>query len=272
VSFARGLFAVGSSPVLLVGSFLALLALWAAFALISPNVVTSAGGLVQFLALPPGHTVVDVNFLFLSRLPPLAGLALGIALIAFRALLNGFLIAASDASLRGQTGLGEVAIASLRRSLRSFWTLLAFEAGFLLATLVVGTVLIFIGPQAELLSAVWLIGGVYFFVYCEIVAVIEQASPRQALAWGFQAARLPGREHAMLVLIYALFSLLLPTFAARIGGIVATPSIAVWVYALVVAFINVSMLAAFTWRWQVLGEAVKSGAGVRPPRARRAWR
>jgi len=139
----------------------------------------------------------------------------------------------------------------------------------LVATLLALTLPFVLGAQAEsLVYSVWLVGGMYFFAYSEVIAVIERARPSASVRWAMQAARLPGRDHALLVFSYALLSLLLPTFAARIAGIQATPSISAWIYALVVAFLNVSFLAALTLRWDVVGEAVKAGAGVRTRRSR----
>ncbi len=272
VSFARGMIAVGSSPALLVTAFLSILALWLAFTAVSTGLVTSAAGIVQFLTLPPGHTFVDLGLLTSSRVQPLVGLAFGLALLAFRAILAGFLIAGSDIALRGRTRPADMARSAFGQAARAFWVVLALEAGYLVATLLALTLPFILGAQAEsLVYSVWLVGSMYFFAYTEVIAVIERARPAACVRWAMQAARLPGRDHALLVFSYALLSLLLPTFAARIAGIQATPSISAWIYALVVSFLNVSLLAALTWRWNIIGQAVKAGAGVRPRRSRTAY-
>ncbi len=268
VSFARGLLAVGTSPVILVVGFVATIALWFAFVAISSGVVPSSAALVQMLLLPPGHSFVDVGLLAGSRTNPTAGLAFAVGLVLVRAFLAGFLIAASDAALRGQRSPGEVIRTSCTRAIRAFWIVLALEAGYVVVTLFVGTLPFILGAQAApLVSAAWLIGGLYFLIYCQIAAVIDAASPRDAVTWSIRAARLPGREHALLVLGYVAISLLLPAFADRIAGLQATPSISAWIYALTAAFLNLSVLAAFVWRWNVLAEPVKAGAGSRPRRA-----
>jgi hypothetical protein len=149
----------------------------------------------------------------------------------------------------------------------SFWTVLALEVGFVAATLFVAAVTLLAGSQAAYLVYFgWLIGGVYFFVYCEIVAVVDRAPIRQAVVLGVRAARLPGREHAILVFSYEIVALILASFVAGRGIVTATPSASVWGYALFIAFLHVSVLAAFTWRWDVLAEPVKAGAGARGTR------
>jgi hypothetical protein len=184
-----------------------------------------------------------------------------------RAFLAGFLIAACDAALRDQRSPGEMLRTSAARAIRAYWVVLALEAGYVMITLFVGTLPFILGAQAApLVSAAWLIGGLYFLIYCQICAVIDAASPRDSVTWSIRAARLPGREHALLVLGYVAISLLLPAFADRIAGLQATPSISAWIYALTAAFLNLSVLAAFVWRWNVLAEPVKAGAGSRPRR------
>jgi hypothetical protein len=268
VSFGRGLLAVGTSPVILVTGFVATIALWFAFVAISSGVVPSSAALVQMLLLPPGHSFVDVGLLAGSRANPTAGLAFAVGLILVRAFLAGFLIAASDAALRGQRSPGEMLRQSAARAIRAFWVVLALEAGYVMITLFVGTLPFILGAQAApLVSAAWLIGGLYFLIYCQICAVIDGASPRDSVTWSIRAARLPGREHALLILGYVAISLLLPAFADRISGLQATPSISAWIYALTAAFLNLSVLAAFVWRWNVLAEPVKAGAGSRPRRS-----
>jgi hypothetical protein len=270
VSFARGLVAAGSSPALSATAFLAILVLWATFTAVSQGLVASASGLVQFLSLPPGHNFVDYGLLRGSRLSPAITLTYGVAVLCFRALLDGFLIAGADVAIRSRVSASAMARAAGRRALETFWVLLAIEAGYLVATIFVEALPLVLGAQAEvLIYSIWLIGGVYLFVYIEIVAVVERASLRDAVILGVRAARLPGREHVLLVFGYALASLLFPTFAARIAGVEATPSIAAWVYALVVAFLNVSVIAMFTWRWNLIREAVKAGPVIRPRRPRR---
>jgi hypothetical protein len=268
VSFARGLVAVGTSPVILVTAFLSVVALWFAFTAVSSGVVPSSAALVQMLLLPPGHSFVDVGLLAGSRATPVAGVAFGVGLILFRAMFASFVIAACDVALRGGASPGQTIRQAWGRALRAFWVVLALEGGYVVVTLFVGTLPLILGSQAApLVSSAWLIGGLYFLIYCQIAAVVDLAAPRDTVTWSVRAARLPGREHAILVLSYVVVSLLLPAFADRISGLQATPSISAWIYALTAAFLNMSLLAAFTWRWNVLAEPVKAGAGARPRRA-----
>ncbi len=269
VSFARGLGAVGASPVILVTVFLAVLVLWAAMTAYAGLVASTSGNLAQLMALPPIRTFLDMGMLTPGSFGIAAALGFGAALLVFRALLTAFLIGAIDATLRGSPGWRKVLAVGVTRMLASFWVVLTFEVGFVVSVLAT-SLAFFLGPQAgTILSVAWLIGGLYYFTYCEVIAVVERASARDALVWGLQAARLPGRDHALLVLAYAVFALLVPNVVAGRGVLSATPSVAVWGYALFLAFLNVSVLAAFTWRWEFLSEPVRAGDGARSPRQRR---
>lgn len=267
VSFARGLGAVGSSPQILVTTFASVLALWLAFTAYGAGLVASSGAIVQFMELPPARTYIDLGFLQLGRLSVAGAIAFGISLIVFRSFVTAFLIASIDLTLREPMTWRERLGASLRRARGSFWTVLALEVGFVAATLFVGSLTVLAGSQAAgLVYFAWLIGGVYFFVYCEIAAVVDRAPVRQAVILGIRAARLPGREHAILVFSYEIVALILSSFIAGRGIVTATPGVAVWGYALFIAFLHVSVLAAFTWRWEILAEPVKAGAGARGTR------
>ena len=264
VSFARGLIAVGTSPLILIIGFVATMALWFAFVGISSGVAPPAAALVWMLLLPPGHTFVDIILVAQSRAEVAAGLAFAIGLILVRALLAVFFISASDSALRGEQSFRQILRSAGKRALRAFWVVLALETGYVMITLFVLTL---IGAQAGQLGwLAWTGAGLYFFVYCQIAAVIDAASPRDAVTWSIRAARLPGREHLLLVLAYVAVSLLLVIFASRVAGLQATPSISAWIYALAAAFFNLSVLAAFVWRWNVVAEPVKAGAGSRPRR------
>jgi hypothetical protein len=267
VSFARGLGTVGSSPQILVTTFLSVLALWLAFTAYGAGLVASSGALVQFMELPPARTYIDLGFLQLGRLSVAGAIAFGVALIVFRTLVTAFLIASIDLSLRGPMPWRERLATSLKRTRGAFWTVLALEVGFIAATLFVGSITVLVGSQGSgLVYFAWLIGGVYFFVYCEIAAVVDREPIRQSVILGVRAARLPGREHAILVFSYEIVALILSSFIAGRGVVTATPGVAVWVYALFIAFLHVSVLAAFTWRWEILAGPVKAGAGARGTR------
>jgi hypothetical protein len=270
VSFVRGLWAVGDSPLILVTTFASIVVLWLIFTAYGAGLVASSGAMVQFLELPPARTYIDLGFLQLGRFSALGAIGFGVGVVVFRAALTGFLIAAIDQNLRGPASWRDTLVASARRMLRSFGVLLALEVGFVASTLFVGSLTVLIGTQGGgLVYFAWLIGGVYLFVYCEIVAVVERAPIRRSVALGLQAARLPGREHAILVFSYQIMSLVLSSVIAGRAILTATPPVAVWVSALFIGFLHVSVLAAFTWRWSVLADPVKAGAGARAARSSR---
>lgn len=264
LSFARGLSAVGASPLLLVVTFVAVLVLWLGVAAYGASLVASSGAMVQFMQLPPARTYNDLSFLQFGTLSAPGAIGFGVGLVLFRALLTGFLVAAIDQTLRGPVPWRRAFTDGLRRALGSFWVLVAVEAGYVAATLFVAALaLLFGGQSAVLFYFAWLVGGIYYFVYVEIVAVVERAPIRWAVAWGMQAARLRGREHAMLVFSYQILSLVLSIVVAGRAALTATPQVVIWVATLFIAFVHVSVLGAFVWRWQVLAGPVKAGAGAR---------
>jgi hypothetical protein len=270
-SFARGFASVGASPVILVTTLLAVLALWVAFTLYGAGIVASSGAMVQFMALPPARTFLDLGFLLQFGRAELPGaLAFGVGIIMFRALLTGFLVAAIDDTLRAQGSWRRTLATGAHGAIGAFWVVLAFEVGFVVATLFVESLTLVMGAQVGgLLYFAWLIGGVYFFGYCEVVAVVERTGFRDSLVLAIRAARLPGREHALFVFSYEVVAIVLSTFALGRGIATATPSLTVWVSALLLAYLHVSVLAAFTWRWALVAEPVRAGAGARGSRPRR---
>jgi hypothetical protein len=264
LSFARGLSAVGASPLILVVTFVAVLVLWLVVTAYGAGLAASSGVMVQFMELPPARTYIDLGSLQIGRLNLLGAVGLGVGLIVFRAVLAGFLIAAIDQNLRGPLSWRRAFADAVRRTRGSFWVLIAVEVGYVAGTLFVAALSLLLGGQSGILFYfAWLVGGVYYFVYAEITAVLERAPIRWAVAWGLQAARLRGREHAMLVFSYQILSIVLSIIVSGRALLTATPPVVIWVAALFSAFVHVSVLAAFVWRWQVLADPVKAGAGVR---------
>src|SRR5439155_15603463 len=82
ISLARGMGAAGRSPTILVTSFLGVLALWFAFTGHGRVIAPAPSAMVLFEALPPIHSLLDLQFLTAGRSGSLAvGLGLGMGLL-----------------------------------------------------------------------------------------------------------------------------------------------------------------------------------------------
>jgi hypothetical protein len=273
-SYARGL-AAAATPVVLVTAFLAELVMWAALVSYAGGLGSSPLAMVEFLALPPVRTslvdLVIVNpALVTSGVTSPAGVALSTAiLLLFRAALTSVLIAALGTVLDGERSWGVLRV-SARRAVSAFLVVLGLEVGYMTGTLLLFNLAPLFGVSiANLIVFGWLIGGIYYFVYCEIIAVLERTSVRASISTGIRAARLPGREHLLVVLIYTMVTVVLFTVAQRVSFAEATPSLGVWIYVLVAVFAQMGVLGTFVYRWKVIAEPVKAGAGPAPRDRRR---
>jgi len=274
VSVARGLTTVGASAVLLASVFLAVLFLWLGFTAYGVGLGASPVGMVQFLSLPPLHSLVDVQSLVGGRAGTPALLVFGAGLLAFRALMTSFWVSVAREHLvtepDGRPGGGSV----VRRALKGFSSVLVIELGYLAVPLVMlGAINVVLGPQISGLAFIgWLMAGLYLFLFAEVIAVSEGVGVREAVQLSVRTARVPGREHALLIFAYFLLYIFLTIATPSASVIEATPRTAVWVYVLIVSFLHVSVLAAVTFRWLVMGDAVKElppvgrrERGPRPP-------
>ena len=240
-SMARGLRVVGASPQILASSFLGVLATWGVFVAIGAEPDPRAMSLL--LSAPPVHAFIDAP---VALSPGASGLFSGLAVAAFAALRGitfALLILLIVQGLReGRTSVREVLRALPRRAF-VLGGLYLIQFGLVVAAfqLLVG----FLGQLAVLSIA----AGLYFLAFAPIVAAAEGDGPREALRRGFRAARLPGTRHLSMAMAYFLVLFYSGAIAPFSGLAPATPSIAVWAYSLVLTFVHVSVLAAFTYRW-----------------------
>lgn len=267
LSVARGLTVVGSSPSMLASAFLAVLLMW-----IGAAAVTAAAGIALlptamawYLALPPIHSLIDLPIVQAAGFSsPLGGLAAGVVLILFRTATMAFWCALAAWLLRGGAERHGAAAAGRTMAAR-FWRLAAIEAAFVALELIVSVAVILLGPSiGYLLFIAALLFGVYFLVFAPIIATLEQVRPREAFRLSLRAARLPGQSHALLVSAYLLLTVFLP-LGAPIGRVIrATPDVRIWVFALLIGFLQVAALSAFVFRWLSVREAVLESVDVDP--------
>jgi len=262
VSVARGMAVVGGSQAILVAGFLCGLGLWAAFFAYATLLAAVPPALmVHFDSLPPLRSLlVDVLLLGSGRTAPVAGaLGLSVLVVLYRAALTGvwlsLILEGLQPSGGTEAGRGSGLGAALRRALRAYPSLVGIEAGFL--TLALASWLVaatFLGPafgQVAVMAA--LIGGMYFFVYAPVVAVVEGARPRSAIRLAIRAARVPGPTHLMFTVGYVALALLISQVAPSGRLARATPSISVWAYVAFVSFLHLSAQAVLVYRWLAVG-------------------
>ena len=252
-SFARGISVVGRSPVLLVITFLSVLGLWLGFT--GYGVIQSAApqAMVLLISLPPLHTLLDLSFLSGGRtVSPAQVVVASAGLVLVRAMLMSLLVTlilsafrpAEDQDMRS----------SLRRAARSFIPLAGIELGFL--TVATISILLVSGFLGNLGVIIVLVAGLYFLSYASVIAVAEEQGTIPAVQLSLKAARVPGPQHVMFTTSYLALTLFVSVVTPGSRVAAATPSLAVWAFALFVGFLHVSVLAAFTYRWLLIREYV----------------
>lgn len=271
VSFARGVSAVGRSPLLLVITFLAILGLWLGFS--GYGVVTSAApqALVLLVSLPPIHTLLDIEFLARGRTVG-AGqvVAVSVGLVLIRAALTSLWASLILESFRTETGPGDRR-SSLRRAVRSLVPMTGIELGFLmLATAAIFLVTGFLGTLGVIAA---LVAGLYFFSYAPVIAVAEGVGTVKAAQLSIKAARVPGPQHMLLITTYLALTLFVAVVTPGSRVAAATPSVTVWAFALFVGFLHVSVLGAFMYRWLLIRDhALAAASEARGTQRTRAGR
>jgi hypothetical protein len=252
VTIARGLRAVGSSPEILAVAFLSLLATWGAFVLLGAEPGPRTMSLLMSAA--PVHVFSDAPAALAPGSTPQFSVVAAASLALLRGVSFALLTLLIVQMLRDGRASIRDALRALPRMALVFVALYLIEFGLVVAAFQL--LLAFLGQLAILA----IVAGLYFLVFAPVVAAAEGDGPRPALRRSMRAARLPGTRHISLVLMY--FLLLFYSGAVAPFGVVspATPSIAVWAYALVATFIHVSMLAAFASRWLEARDQVPAAA------------
>jgi hypothetical protein len=197
-SAARGLRAVGSSPLILGTAFASLLATWGAF--VALGVEPGARVLAVLMSLSPGHVFSDVPVA--AAAGDATGALLGvIGLGVVRSTTFGLLtLLVVDAVRSGRPDL-RAAVRRLPRVGASLFALYVVEVAAVVVLLqaLVG----FLGPFGILA----VIGALYFLIFAPVIVAAEGASTREALRRSVRAARLPGTRHIALVMVYFLGAL-----------------------------------------------------------------
>jgi hypothetical protein len=245
-ALGRGFLAVGGSwPILLV-SFVALFGEWAV--LIAMGTRTTPRFLVTAMALPPVGSAIDYQSA--QALGGTAGIVVGFALLVLRAFVLAILAGLIIGVLEG----GRASLRDARRGLRAVPFVVAINVVGLSALLVGGSLLQVLGFGLQFLGNVMLITALlYFLGFVPAIAVRERFGLIDTLRRSRAAASLAGGQQFTFCLLYVvalLFVLpLLGTLNESGGLITANPSVSAWLYGMVVTYVNVSFLAALSYRW-----------------------
>jgi hypothetical protein len=257
VSAARGLWAVGASPVTLVAAFLSLLASWAVF--VALGVEATPRFLAVVMAISPAHLFSDVPVAFGAGATSRTVIAV-VALGLLRSVTFGLLILLIQGTLEGTGADLRAALRRLPRAVMVLFGMYLVEVSLVLVVLQL--VAAFLGP----LSLLAVVAALYFLAFAPVVAVVDDAGLQDAFRRGFRAARLPGARHLTLVVAY--FVMLFYAASVSPFGILApaTPGILTWGFAMVTTFVHVGLLGALVYRWLAVRDQV--AAGPAPSRAR----
>jgi hypothetical protein len=283
-SLTRGLITVGSEPAILLTTFLGALCLWLLYLSLQSVRILSPSDLAQMLALPPVHSVIDRVMIFgaSSRLSSSLTLVIGIAVLLVRAALLAFLIAlitqaltggtldagpqgededagtAPEASATGEIGAARGPGAAVRsaglRTVRTLSSMFLFETGFLVLLSILWTLVSFLGQVG---LAIVLVALMYYLLFVPVIAVVEQARPRDAMTLGLRLVRQSSRQSLLFASGYVLISLFFLVLQAPFAS--ASPSIQVWGYVLLSSFVHMSVLAAVVIRWLAVRDTMVEG-------------
>lgn len=262
-ALGRGFLAVGGSwPILLV-SFVALFGEWAVP--IAMGTRTTPRFLVTAMALPPVGSAIDYQSA--QALGGTAGIVVGFALLVLRAFVLAILAGLIIGVLEG----GRASLRHARRGLRAVPFVVAINVVGLSALLVGGSLLQVLGFGLQFLGNVMLITALLHFLgFVPAIAVRERLGLIDTLRRSRAAASLAGGQQFTFCLVYVvalLFVLpLLGTLNESGGLITANPSVSAWLYGMVATYVNVSFLAALSYRWMAAEPYLATQPGRRQAR------
>jgi hypothetical protein len=228
------------------------LVLWSVMAALKAPPIPQA--MNEALSLPPVHSILAVLTLNFGAQVS-GGQATALVGFAFQILFYAaFMTLAISLARSAQDG--EATAVALRKAwsllkARFLW-MIVVELGFVSITLI----LVFFLPLllGGFAIPVGLMAIIYFTVFVAPAVVLAGMTGRDALRASIAVARIYRTNHAALVGGYLLFAIVIVWEPGRAG--VVTPTLGVWVYALVAGVVQVSALSIFVHRWRVLSPAV----------------
>ena len=109
-----------------------------------------------------------------------------------------------------------------------------------------------------------LLAILYIGAYLQVAVAQDGLSPRDGLRASWRASRILGTGHSYLISGYLLFVIVLALITPGRPG-VATPTVAVWAYALFASLLHIAFLSTFVHRWQYLRPQALEGTDAAVP-------
>jgi hypothetical protein len=231
------------------------LLLWSVLALL--NAPPTPQAMNEALGLAPVRSTLEVvSLLFGSQITggQLASLAAFGFQILFYASFMTLAISLARSAQDGEPAAVALATAWIVLKARVLW-MIVVELGFVSIALLLVFLPLLLGGFAY---PIGLMAVIYFTVYVPAAVVLNGMTGREALRAAFEGARMVRTNHGVLVGCYVLF-VLVAFIGPGVTGVV-TPTVGVWVYALVAGLLHVSMVSIFVHRWRVLSPAFLSPA------------
>ena len=219
---------------------------------------------VNALAIPPVGTSFDFQIA-----QAVFGVQGGlIAVLGFVA-IRGVVVALFTGAIVDVLQTGSASRWSLVRGMRAIPTAIATSV----AAMGLVTVAIFLGPLlglglGALLQVGALVVGIYLFVFAPTIAVAEGRGMPESMSRSIRAGRMPGAGNLGFAVLYVIPTIALLVAPGKPGSdIGVNPTIGAWVFVLAINLLQISMLAAFSFRYLSVAGEVPEPA---PRRARPA--
>jgi hypothetical protein len=251
-SIGRGILVVGSSALILGGTFVFVFLAWVG--LVALGFEGPPGRIVDLAALPPISTYFDaLNGVAIFGYG-LAGTLASLGFLLLRALVVAVLTGLIVVRLEGEG----TTLEGVLRGLRAYPTMLTVNVIAMVSMLVGSFVLPILGAGIGFLGYVLLLVAVLFLLaFAPAAAVREERPVMETLRRSGRAAMMPRSRHALMCLLYIFLALpLFLAFAPQGNLLTVNPSIRAWVYGLCTSFVHVAFLAAFSYRWMAVEDEV----------------
>lgn len=252
-SLGRGFATIGTSPLILLSSFLLLFLMWVSLVLLGLG--GPPGRLVNLLAIPPISTYFDaLNGVTIYGFGPQGFMAATVFLLV-RSVVLSLVMALVVRVYEGEGTVGE----ALARGVRIVPVMIGVNLmGF--AMMVAGSIVLpILGPGLGFLASILtLVAALFLFVFAPVVALREPGRPAfEAVRRGARAALMPGSRHLLMCLLY-LFLTLPVLVALTPGGALlgVNPDLRTWIYALLCTYVHLSFLAAFAYRLMAVEDEI----------------
>jgi hypothetical protein len=244
-SLGRGLLAIVTQPILLVVALVLPFLVW--LALLAIGFEGSAGRLVDVLALPPIATYFDLG-------TGASVVGVGPAFLVFTAvsvLIRGVIYALLAGMIVEALEDGRVSRYGLLRGIAAIPTVLVVQV--IAFSLIIAGNLFFpiLGPGIGFLAFVAaLVGGLFFLGFAPTAAVRQGRGVLDTIRRSGRAAQLPGTRQLLFCALY--FFVALPVVVGLVPGgtqLSANPSLAAWIFILVVSVVHLAFMGALAYRW-----------------------